>query len=166
MNYYGTLEGVNEYHQARFNVAWLNSVADDEQKVAALIRASSVIDGVYGDRFGGVKSGGRLQVLSWPRSGAIDNCANEAIPDDEVPMAVINAAYELALIELESPGSSAPVVTLGRITKSEKVDSISREFFDTSGSVDSMRPVLLAVEDSLKCVLSKKSGGSVCLVRY
>lgn len=159
MDHYGTLEDATAYHAARGNAAWDIPAKSDSQKIAALIRASSVVDGAYGDRFGGTKTGGRLQALAWPRTDAKDHCANEPIPNNEIPTAVINATYELALVELNRPGSTAPVVTPGRITRTERVDSISREFFGQGGTinVESMRPVLLAVEDALRCILVPKN---------
>lgn len=168
MIHYGTLEGADEYHVLRANVAWINVEISNDQRLAALVRASSTLDGVYSDKFSGTKSGGRQQLLSWPRDGAIDYCTNEVIPSDEVPTAVINATYEIALAELVNPGSSAPSVTPGRIVKRQKVDSIEREFFGSESGVsaESMRPVLLAVEDALKCFISPSQGGQVFLLRY
>lgn len=168
MNHYGTLESAQTYHELRHNMAWLNAEVTDAQKTAALIRASSALDGVYSDKFGGVKTGGRQQLLSWPRICAMDYCANEVIPDDEVPTGIIHATYELALVELINPGTLAPSVTPGRVVKRQKVDSIEREFFgsDNGVSAESMRPVLLAVEDALKCLISPSKGGQVFLLRY
>lgn len=168
MDHYGTLAGALAYHQARGNGAWLDAEKTEAQRTAALIRASGSLDGVYGERFDGRKAGGRVQPLAWPRIGARDHCADEAIPDDEIPQGVINAAYELALAELVMPGASAPSVTPGRVTKREKVDVIEREFFgsDAGVSADDMRPVLTAVEDALRCLLSSGGGGQVFLLRY
>lgn len=168
MDHYGTLEGALAYHQARGNVAWTDASKTDEQRSAALVRASSALDGMYGARFEGHKSGGRSQELAWPRTGARDHCADEDIPSDEIPQGIINAAYELALVELQSPGTSSPSVTPGRVTKREKVDSIEREFFgpESGPDADSMRPVLSAVEDALRCLLSTSGGGQVFLLRY
>lgn len=168
MNHYGTLDGAKSYHQTRGNAAWGDTDKTDEQRTAALIRASSALDGVYSSKFGGRKADGRAQFLSWPREGARDYCADEDIPSDEIPIGVINAAYELALAELDSPGSSSPSITPGRVTKREKMDVIEREFFgsDDSVSADTMRPVLTAVEDALCCLIPKAGGGSVFLLRY
>src|SRR5690606_40423353 len=63
---------------------------------------------------------------------AFDRCAGEDIPDDEIPQAVVNATYELALAELQAPGSSSPTVTPGRIVKRQKVEGIEREFFSAA----------------------------------
>lgn len=172
MDYYGTLDGAQTYHELRGNSDWLSNEKTDGQRTSALVRASSALDGIYGPQFGGRKAGGRTQLLAWPRNGAYDHCADELIPADEIPHGILSATYELALSELASPGSSAPIVTLGRMTKREKVDVIEREFFgsDSGLSVDAMRPVLTAVEDALRCLLtdvnSESGGGSVFLLRY
>jgi len=167
-DFYGTVEGATTYHAARGNAAWSASGVTDDQRSAALLRGSSALDGQYGSRYPGTKTAGRAQVLGWPRTGAQDACADEDIPDDEIPQAIINAAYELALAELQAPGSSSPSVTLGRVVKRQKVDTIEREFFSaTEGaamSAGSMRPVLMTVEDALRCVLVPASA-SVDLLR-
>ncbi|WP_144223462.1 DnaT-like ssDNA-binding protein [Mesorhizobium amorphae] len=165
---YGTLAAATTYHADRGNDAWAAPGVTDAKRTAALVRASSSLDGQYGAQFPGTKTGGRTQVLAWPRKGARDHCADEAIPDTEIPQAVINAAYELALAELLKPGDSSPTVTPGRVVKRQKVDTIEREFFSAaegaSTSLDAMRPVLLAVEDALRCILVPTSA-SVDLLR-
>lgn len=170
MDHYGTIQGAQDYHQARGNAAWLDDEKTEAQRTAALVRASSALDGMYGERFGGRKAGGRTQILAWPRVGAHDHCADEDIPDDEIPLAVTSAAYELALVELQRPGASSPTVTPGRLVKRQKVDTIEREFFGPAdgvpGSPDAMRPVLATVEDALRCLMATTDGGSVFLLRY
>lgn len=165
---YGTLAGATTYHDVRGNDAWSKAGVTDVQRTAALVRASSSLDGQYGSQFAGTKTGGRTQVLAWPRKGARDRCAEEDIPSGEIPQSVINAAYELALAELVRPGASSPTVTPGRVVKRQKVDTIEREFFSAtdgaSMSPDAMRPVLMAVEDALRCVLVPAST-SVDLLR-
>lgn len=168
-DHYGDLPGAAAYHDARGNAAWSAAGVTDPQRAAALVRASSALDGIYGNRLAGRKTGGRTQVLAWPRIGAHDYCADEDIPSDEIPLEVVNAAYELALAELQAPGSSSPTVTPGRLVKRQKVDTIEREFFGpgdgVSGTPDDMRPVLTAVEDALRCVLSRSGGASVDILR-
>lgn len=168
MEHYGTIDGALTYHQARDNTAWSADGVTPDQQTAALIRASSSIDGLYGDQFPGKKAGGRDQILAWPRTGAYDHCADENIPDDEIPLAVEYATYAAALQELIEPGSLSPIVTPGRVTKREKVDVIEREFFgpERGPDADSMRPVLSTVEDALRCLLSASGGGNIFLLRY
>lgn len=156
-DFYGTVAGATTYHADRGNASWSAAGVTDAQRTAALVRASSALDGMYGPQFPGAKAGGRTQALAWPRRGARDVCANEDIPSNEIPQGVLNAAYELALAELQRPGSSSPTVTPGRVVKRQKVDTIEREFFSASEgastSPDAMRPVLMAVEDALQCIL-------------
>lgn len=165
--HYGTLSGAAAYHAARGRADWSGSDAD---RTAALVRASAALDGRYGARFAGVKTGGRAQELAWPRTGAYDACAGEEVDSATVPVEVENATYEMALIELLTPGALSPVITPGRITKREKVGEIEREFFSgTDGGAmgaASLRPVLTAVDDILRCVLSATTGAaSVELLR-
>ena len=70
---------------------------------AARQRGSVYIDGTYYARFPGVPAGGASQERAWPRKSAVDRYGN-ALPDDEVPQRVINASYEAALLELQTPG--------------------------------------------------------------
>lgn len=165
---YGTVAGATTYHSDRGNSAWSAAGITDTQRTAALVRASTALDGQYWDQFPGRKTGGRLQALAWPRAGARDHCAGEDIPDDEIPVQVVNAAYELALAELQRPGASSPTVTPGRVVKRQKVEGIEREFFSaTEGASISpiaMRPVLLTVEDALRCILMPASA-SIDLLR-
>lgn len=165
MAHYGDLPGALAYHEARGNAAWSAAGVTDAQRTAALIRASSALDGIYGDRFAGRKTGGRSQALAWPRTGAYDHCAGEDIPSDEIPQEVVNAAYEIALAELLQPGSSSPAVTPGRLVKRQKVEGLEREFFGpgdgVSGSPEDMRPVLTAVDDALRCILRPASRGAL-----
>ena len=167
-DFYGSFEAAASYHVDRGNTAWSADGVTDTQRTAALVRASSALDGQYGARFPGRKTGGRSQALAWPRTGARDHCAGEDIPDDEVPVEVESAAYELALAELQRPGSSSPILTPGRLVKRQKVDTIEREFFGPNegapGLVDDMRPILTAVEDALRCILVPASA-SVDLLR-
>lgn len=160
--HYGTLEGALAYHAARGNAAWAGTGVTDALRSAALVRASTAIDGMYGARFPGHKAGGRVQVLAWPRVGAYDHCAGEDIPDDEVPFEVVNAAYELALAELQSPGVSTPTVTPGQVVASESVGPISTSYFapghGAAAGLEAQRAVLFAVEDALRCVLTPRGG--------
>lgn len=168
---YGTLDGALAYHDARGNAAWSAVGIDDAKREAALLRASEALDGIYGARFPGKKAT-RSQVRAWPRVGAVDHCSGEDIPDDEAPVEVETAAYALALAELASPGSSTPTLTLGRTVRSQKVGSIQREFFSPEEGVaitiESLRPILTAVEDALRCLLTPDTskGGTFMLDRY
>ena len=154
--YYGTIAAADAYHATSANGAvWL--AGTPEAKEAALIRASRSLDGIYGKRYPGYKAGGRNQSLGWPRKDAFDHCAQEEIPSYEVPVEVEEAAYALALVELQTPGASAPSFTVGAINKRERVDVIERERFGPADGVmltlENQRAKLAEVEDLLRCLL-------------
>lgn len=156
MLYYGTIEAAGAYHATSAGgAAWL--AGTESAKEAALIRASRALDGQYGRRYPGHKAGGRTQSLGWPRINAYDHCAQEAIPSDEVPVEVEEAAYALALVELQTPGASTPTLTVGAINKRERIDVIERERFGPADGVmltlENQRAKLAEVEDLLRCLL-------------
>lgn len=131
---YGTVVNADAYHLARGNTAWAGS---DPLKAAALVRASAYIDGHYRtrpndcglmlSRFGGTKTGGRAQVLEWPRTGCIDT-DGETVDSATVPDEVDRATYEAALRELVTPGSLTPDFVASTLAKREKVDVIEVEY--------------------------------------
>lgn len=155
--YYGDLAGAGDYLAASPGVAkW--TAATEAEREAALIRASRALDAQYGARFPGVKSGGRAQILAWPRIGAVDRCAREPIHEGETPREIAEAAYALALAELTSPGGSTPTVVPGEAIKRAKGGSAEVEYFGPGDGVKvdpaAMRPVMLEVEGLLRCILT------------
>ena len=169
MDHYGTLPGALAYHAVSAGGAtWSAGEVTDDQRTAALVRASRSLDGQYGARYPGNPSQGRSQSLAWPRKGARDHCANEVLPDDVVPVEVEHAAYALALVELLTPGASSPSFTPGAVNKRERVDVIERERFGPADGValtlDMQRAQLAEVEDSLRCILVPK-GVTQCILR-
>lgn len=164
MNHYGDLQSALAYHSARLNAAWPAMGVTDEQRTAALIRASAVLDGRYGSRYPGRKAGGRGQALGWPRLDAED-AAGDAIADDEVPAEILNAAFEMALTELVSPGSLSPTVTPGQVKVRARVEGAVDVTYAGGGSVASQRPTLTIVDDLLSSLLARPSGASVDLLR-
>lgn len=169
-DFYGTISDADAYIATLANgAAWPD--ASEADRTNALTRASRSMDGIYGARFPGSKTGGRAQTLAWPRTGASDQCTNETIPDDEVPVEIERATYVLALAELVTPGATSPSFTPGAVMKREKMDVMERERFGpndgVSLSLEDMRPQFAAVEDALRCLLTKgQGGGSVCVLRY
>lgn len=112
---YGTLSAADAYHLARGNAGW--AAGSTDARTAALLRGSEYVDGryrwllasgVWRSLFRGKKAAGRDQVREWPRVDATDY-EGVPIPPDEVPIEVEHAAYEAALIDLNSPGSLSPV---------------------------------------------------------
>lgn len=92
-------------------------------------RGTAYVDG-YESYWTGSRTGGVMQDLAWPRTGASLNCTI-AVPSDVIPPAVVNSAYRAAWLEAETPGILAgPASTPGSRVKRQKVDVIEREFFD------------------------------------
>ncbi|MFD2248935.1 hypothetical protein FHS82_001051 [Pseudochelatococcus lubricantis] len=151
-DFYGSLPDALVYHADRGNAAWSATGVTDTQRSAALVRASVYIDGRYGRRYPGQKTGGRAQALGWPREGAKD-CAGFNIADDVVPVEIEHAVYEAALVELTAAGSLSPTVTPGRVVTKEKVDVIEVEYGDHVVSADAMRPVHTIIDDILAPLL-------------
>jgi hypothetical protein len=114
--------------------AWLELMGFELPSTApdnAILRArgSAYIDG-YERYWTGQRTGGVMQELGWPRTGATVNCT-VAIPDDVIPPAVVNASYRAAWLDAQTPGIlSGSTITAGARVKKQKVDVIEREFFD------------------------------------
>lgn len=125
---YGTNEGFTAYAAAAGYV--IPDGATDAQKAAARQRGSLVIDR-YEHKFPGRRTGGFAQERAWPRTGAT-TYYGEAIPDADIPTAIINASYEAAFLELTNPGSLSPVITGSSTVKREKVGQIEIEYSSSS----------------------------------
>lgn len=149
---YGTLSNANNYHSARNNVAWANASAPGETvRNGALQRASDSVDNKYRSRFPGSKTGGRAQIPEWPRKNVVID--GETLLDNEIPIEIEYATYELALLIIQGINPN-PVVQGGTIkrekvkagpveTETEYTDDV--EAYDTFSIVDEiLAPVLLA----------------------
>ena len=124
----------------------------NEQKAAARQRGSLVIDR-YEPRFSGRRAGGFAQERAWPRTGAT-TYYGEAIPANTVPVAIVNASYEAAFLELTNPGSLSPVVTGSSTVKREKVGQLEVEYAASSSTsvadiVAMATPVVTVIEGLL-----------------
>lgn len=161
---YGDLADALSYHAARGNAAWSDEGVTDPLRTAALVRARVVLDGRYGNRYPGRKVGGRAQDLGWPRMDAKD-AAGDDIDAGTVPVEILQAAYEIALAELVSPGSMSPSVTLGQVKVRARVEGAVDVTYAGGGSVASQRPTLTIVDDILSTLLPRPSGASVDLLR-
>lgn len=156
---YGTVADADAYHALRGNTAWAGT---EEQKLAALTRASTYIDAL-GQRmcgtawvsiYPGVKTGGRTQQLAWPRTDAYDT-DGVSIPADVVPWEVEHATYEAALREIVTPGSLSPDFVPSQQVKREKVDVLEVEYAvtsNTNGSNPNL-PVISTVDKLLAPVM-------------
>lgn len=112
---------------------------------AARARGSLYIDGAYADRFPGDPTGGIEQDRSWPRTGAVDRAGHPIAPD-AVPTRVIQASYEAALLELQSPGSLSALATESERIKRMKAGSVELEYADNA----SMSAVIGAIPMSTR----------------
>jgi hypothetical protein len=122
------------------------------QVTAARQRGSLVIDR-YERFFSGTRTGGYSQERAWGRTGA-STYYGEAIPTGEIPVAIINASYEAAFLELTNPGSLSPVVTGSSTVKREKIGQIEVEYSTSSSTsvadmVAMATPVVTTIEGLL-----------------
>jgi hypothetical protein len=102
----------------------------DDQITAARQRGALVIDR-YEPKFPGTRTAGFAQERAWPRTAAA-TYYGEAIPPDVIPVAIVNASYEAAFLELTKPGSLSPVVTGSTTAKRKKVGQIEIEYAGSS----------------------------------
>lgn len=122
---YGTDEGFT---------AWLASMGHslpDGAPSPAILRArgSAYVDS-YEAFWTGQRTGGVMQELAWPRTGATMNCT-VAVDDDVIPPAVVTASYRAAWLDASTPGVLfGATSTAGGRVKREKVDVIEAEYFD------------------------------------
>jgi hypothetical protein len=107
----------------------------------------------YEIRFSGLRTGGFAQERAWPRTGAA-TYYGEAIPADVIPVAIVNASYEAAFLELTNPGSLSPVVTGTSTVKQEKIGELEVEYAASSSTsvadmVAMATPVVTVIEGML-----------------
>ena len=92
---------------------------------------SAYVDGAYEHRLAcSARTGGFTQELAFPRTGHFVN--GQAVPDDLIPQAWVNASYRAAYLQATQPGWATGSANPNRVTKREKVDTIEREFFAAS----------------------------------
>jgi len=147
---YGTNAAAQAYWEAAGYV--VPQGTSDAQITAARQRGSLAIDR-YEARFSGSRTGGFSQERAWPRTGA-STYYGEAIPSDLVPVAIENASYEAAWLELGTPGILSPVVTGSSTVKREKVGQLEVEYAASSStSMDDIiamaTPVVTVIEGLL-----------------
>lgn len=122
-NSYVSETDADTYFDDRATTDWTGDTTSDKE--AALIRASAAIDATYRARFPGWRSNGRDQGLEWPRTNAYDY---EGLPVDGVPVEIINATCEAALIELTDPGAMTPDLERGGQIRAMSAGSVSIEY--------------------------------------
>ncbi|CAN7704729.1 hypothetical protein LJR098_002565 [Rhizobium sp. LjRoot98] len=147
---YGDNAGLTAYAEAAGYV-----IPDGTQEAditAACQRGSLVIDR-YERFFSGTRTGGYEQERAWGRTGA-STFYGEAIPTGEIPVAIVNASYEAAFLELTNPGSLSPVVTGSATVKREKIGQLEVEYSVSSSTniadlVAMATPVVTTIEGLL-----------------
>lgn len=146
-NSYVSLEEANEYNALRGNT-WTGT---DSEKEAALIRATSYLDGTYGSVWPGYRSSSH-QALDWPRTDAYDK---DGYLLDGVPTAVAVATIEAAVVEAQTPGTLTSPVE--RVTTMEKVGPITVQYSNDKSPITTY--------PSIRSVLSRIIGGALSLRR-
>lgn len=112
---YASEAAADSYHTDRGNAAWAAALSGAKQ--TALIRATEAIDRLWFGQFRGTKLL-ETQALEWPRSDAYDR---NAFALTGVPVALVRATCEAALIELGEPGALTPEQERGGAIKEENV---------------------------------------------
>ncbi|MRX33216.1 DnaT-like ssDNA-binding protein [Aminobacter sp. MDW-2] len=146
---YGTNEGFTAYAAAAGYAVPAGDIA------AARQRGSTYIDGTYGARFSGLPTGGIEQERAWPRTGA--TAYGNALADGIIPLRVVNASYEAALLELQSPGSLSAVVSGSSLVKRERVEGAVEVEYAVSDKTDlatAARPVVTVIDGLLAPLLT------------
>jgi hypothetical protein len=132
-------------------------IADDDAADPPMRRAYAYLSSLT---WNGTKTHGRGQTGAWPRTGVTD-CEGIAIAADEIPQEVIDAQFELALVERATPGALSPSGSVAQsAVASERVDVIAVSY-DTSrltGSIDDLRLIVTAAVDRLSCFLARRPG--------
>ena len=127
---------------------------------AARQRGSAYIDAAYGARFTGVPTGGVEQERAWPRTGA--TAFGTALASDIIPVRVVNASYEAALIEMREPGSLSAIISGTSLIKRERVDGAVEVEYAVSDKTDlatAAQPIVTAIEGMLAPLVTRPMPG-------
>ncbi len=149
---YVSVAEADAYHAARANTAW--AAALTAAKEAALVRATSALDGIYSARWPGARSN-ETQALDWPRSTAWDR---DGYPLVLVPTAIKHATCEAALVELVKSGALSAALERGGAVVREKVGPIETEYAGNAPAAT----VYPAIKQALARIVR---GAGVVLVR-
>lgn len=155
---YATAEQVAAYATAR-GLTFIPDAMGD----AAILRATTWLDGAYQARFPGVRTHGRQQGLQWPRKHASD-AEGGAIAPDEVPTEIIAASCEAAIREMAAPGALSPIVTPGKIMSAASVTGAVSVQYKAGGGVDGQRQVLTAIDDILAPLIGPRPNPASAIV--
>ncbi|MFN3858117.1 MAG: DnaT-like ssDNA-binding protein [Caulobacter sp.] len=138
-----SLEDCADYCEARGLTAWTDEPdSPATAKEAAIRRATAYLSTAFAWK--GTKTSGRSQALAWPRTD-VEDAEGEIVPDDEIPTEIVQACCEVAVLELTTPGYTAPNVVLTDRVKAERVGPLSVEYATAPMSAQAARPVMLIV---------------------
>lgn len=132
MDQYGSVASFKTYHTARGRDV---AAYGDPAIGAALLVASECLDARYQAKFPGFKIGQRAQIREWPRTGGID-IYGYSIAVDTVPTEIENATYELALRQLQSPGSLSVDWTPNKYRRASVDGAVAVEYASFGSSTD------------------------------
>ena len=149
-NAYANATDGDAYHDGHlYATAWTGATA--EQKVAALVMATRLIDGQF--QFEGLKTKS-AQALQWPRENCHDPDGTDVLPGDAVPKAVVDATCEMARELLIVDRTAAPE---GEGLKYENTGTTQKGY-----DKNDTRPVISRVAQGmlakLGTLLNRKSG--------
>lgn len=129
-------------------------------------RGSSYLDGAYEALWTGQRTAGVMQAYGWPRTGARIGCVTP-IPDDVIPIAVVNAAYRAAWLEASVPGSLSPTPTVGARVKRERVEgAVEQEFFDDGKAASGAAGGFIdpAIDGAMQAFICEETGSGLFLM--
>ena len=153
-NSYAGAADAKTYHADRGNTAW--AAAASASQTAALIKATSFVDGRYFGRFRGLFPVDSAQALQWPRVDATDA---RGYFISGVPLALKEAVYEAALLFLSEDLNASQ--ERGGAVKKVKVGLVEQEFSDFAPA-ETLYP---SVEQKIRPLLASTGSASVKLGR-
>jgi len=155
-NAYADVADGDAYHDGHlYASAWTAASAD--QKAVSLVMASRLLDAEY--RFAGTRANS-AQALQWPRVDCPDPDAGDAVPEDAVPKAVVEATCELARQLLIADRTAAPA---GEGLSYQNNGSVQTGYDKTD-----TRPVIPKLVQAMLAkfgAMTKAKSGAVKLVR-
>lgn len=155
-----SLDDCTDYCAAKGLTAWTGAAdSPPDAKEAAIRRATTYLSTAF--LWKGSKTNGRSQALAWPRSD-VEDAEGETVADDEIPVEIVQACCEVAVLELTTPGYTAPNVDLTARVKMESVaGAVSTEYFAAPMNAQAARPAMSIVRDLVSGLVSTSSNALV-----
>lgn len=127
---YGSVDGFKTYHTERGRDI---TGYGDPEIAEKLIVSSEWVDGRYRGYFPGTKVGQRAQIREWPRYSAVD-INGYSIASDSIPLEAEYATYEVALKELQTPGTLNTDYVQSEYKRVAVEGAVSVEYADRSAN--------------------------------